>query len=190
MKDVKELGALGEPPGSLLVWMIVALELCTFGMVFLVLAHLRAAQPQVFAEGQAALTPAFGLGLTLLLLSSGALAAQAVDRARAGAPAAARRRFQAAIALGLGFVALKLWDFGHLVAAGHRLGASDFWDAYFLSTGFHLLHVVVGLALLGVASRVGKARFEDEETAVAGPALFWHMCDVAWLVLFPLLFAR
>ena len=56
------------------------------------------------------------------------------------------------------------------------------WKAVAISAG-------VGL-LVGVAARVDRVTFADRETAVAGSALFWHMCDVAWFFLFPLFFAR
>ncbi len=51
--------------------------------------------------------------------------------------------------------------------------------------------MLVGLSMLVyVATRIGRAKFEDDETAVAGTALFWHMCDLAWFFLFPLFYAR
>lgn len=183
--------ALADPPGGVLLWLVVGLELVTFAMVFALIAHLRASAPADFAAGQAALDSRFGLALTLLLVTSGALAAQAVHRHRQGDAAAARRLFLGAGAVGLGFAGVKLLDYAKHLAEGHGLGASDFWDAYLLATGFHFLHVLVGLALLFfVAARVGRARFSDEETAVVGSALFWHLCDVAWFFLFPLFFAR
>jgi nitric oxide reductase NorE protein len=105
--------------------------------------------------------------------------------------AQARRWFLAAAGVGVAFIALKATMFVEHIRDGHWLGASDFWDAYWLGTGFHFAHVVVGVGLLvGVAARVDRATFADRETAVAGSALFWHMCDVAWFFLFPLFFAR
>lgn len=183
--------ALTDPPGGVLLWLIVTLELITFAMVFGLIAHQRTSNPDVFAQGQSALSLPLGLALTLLLVTSGALAARAVHHHREQRADRARLHFLGAAALGLLFVALKLFDYTQHLGEGHRLGSSDFWDAYFLGTGFHFLHVVVGLGLLlGVAARVGRAKFTDEETAVVGSALFWHMCDVAWFFLFPLFFAR
>lgn len=181
---------LENPPGGVLLWLIVALELVTFAIVFVLVALLRADQPAMFSDGQRALSVPLGLGMTLLLITSGALAAQGVHRFRERRLDDARRWLWAAGALGVGFIVIKVADFARHLDAGHRLGTSDFWDAYLLSTGFHLLHVVVGLGLvLGVAARVGRAHFEDEETAVVGSVLFWHLCDVAWFFLFPLFFA-
>ena len=182
--------SLLEPPGGALMWIIVTLELLTFSIVFVLVALMRVGQPALFHQGQSVLDPMQGLGLTLTLVTSGWFAAEAVHACRDQRFARARVFYGAAIAGGLLFVGLKLRDYAHLLSQGHRLGSDDFWDAYFLSTGFHLAHVLVGLVLLiAVGSRVGRTRFEDEETSVAGTALFWHMCDLAWFFLFPLFFA-
>lgn len=183
--------ALDDPPGGLLMWIVVALELAAFAMVLGLIAYLRGAQTAVFRAGQAALHPGVGLALTLSLITSGWLAAEGVHAFRRSEFSRARRFYGAAVGTGLVFVGVKLYDYQSKVAAGFGLGTNDFWDAYFLGTGFHFLHVLVGLVLLAVVGRkIGRAKFEDAETAVAGTALFWHMCDLVWFFLFPLFFAR
>ncbi|MFO0709538.1 MAG: cytochrome c oxidase subunit 3 [Sandaracinus sp.] len=190
MTSARPLRALDDPPGGVLFWLIVGLELVAFAIVLGLVAALRRADPVGFHEVHVALDPRLGLALTALLFGSGWAVAEAVHAFRHDAIARARRAYVLGLVLGLGFVVLKVWDFVHKVQAGHGLGASDAWDAYLLATGFHFAHVVVALVMLGwVALRVGRARFEDPETSVAGTALFWHMCDVAWIFLFPLFFA-
>lgn len=181
--------ALEDPPGGVLLWLIVSLELVTFAIVYALVASLRHAEPQRFAEGQAALSQGLGLALTLLLVTSGALAAQGVHRFRQGRLDDTRRWFLGAAALGAVFLGVKGFDFTAHLGAGHRLGAADFWDAYLLATGFHFVHVVVGVGLLLFVS-LRRAAFDDVETAYAGTALFWHLCDVVWFFLFPLFFVR
>lgn len=176
------------------MWIVVALELAAFGVLFLLIGWMRLDDPGAFRDGARQLDPTTGLGLTIALLTSGWLVAEAVGAYRAKKLALARRFYVGAIATGLVFVGLKVHDYAAKLDAGHGLGSSDFWDAYLLGTGFHFLHVLVGLGLLvsvtaQLRSRSG-ARFEDEETAVAGTALFWHMCDVAWFFLFPLFYVR
>lgn len=181
--------SIDDPPGGVLLWMVVAVELLTFAMLFGLVASMRATEPALFLDGQRALDPWLGLGLTAVLVTSGALAAQGVHHYRAEQIPLARRYFHGAAAVGCLFLAIKVVDYARHLAAGHGLGASDFWDAYLLGTGFHFAHVVVGVGLLVlVAGRAGKAQFEDAETAVVGSVLFWHMCDVAWFFLFPLFF--
>lgn len=183
--------ALFDPPGGVLMWIVVILELSVFTIIFGVIAYLRRSDEVAFALGQRSLSPAHGLALTLLLMTSGWLTAEAVHRVRGGEIAQARRYYAAAVATGAIFVVVKVVDYVHKTRSGLSLGASDFWDVYFLSTGFHLLHVLVGLILLAyVGARAGRTTFEDEETTVAGTALFFHMCDLAWFFLFPLLYVR
>ncbi len=183
--------SLLEPPGGILMWLVVVLELFAFAMVFFVIANLRAEQPDVFREGQRALSPLVGAVATMLLVTSGWCAAEAVHAVRTELVPRARRFYLGAFVAGLGFAVLKAIDYAEKVRNGFTLGRSDFWDAYFLGTGFHFAHVLIGLGLLAyVGLRVGRTTFEDEETTVAGTALFWHMCDLAWFFLFPLLFVR
>jgi nitric oxide reductase NorE protein len=185
------LRALADPPGGVLLWLIVALELLAFTMIFGIIAWLRVEAPELFREAQAHLDTTSGLALTVALLTSGWLVAEGVHAFRGGDAAAARRWWLAGVAAGTVFVGLKVRDYAVKSAAGHGLGANDFWDAYVLGTGFHFVHVLAGLVLLTVVAwRLPRARFEDPETAVAGVALFWHMCDLAWLFLFPLFWAR
>lgn len=174
-----------------MLWIIVALELLTFSAVFVLLMMFRKQQPELFRGGQAALNTDLGLTLTLVLVTSGALAAAGVHAFRRDQAGHARWRFAAAGAMGLVFVVIKGFDYAAHTAAGHRLGTNDFWNAYILATGFHLAHVLVGVVMLiTVAWRIGRVRFDDSESAVAGSALFWHMCDVAWFFLFPLFYVQ
>jgi nitric oxide reductase NorE protein len=170
------------------MWLIVTVELATFGIIGGLLAYLRSDQPAVVRAGQAALSPAVGLGYTLLLVTSGWLAAEAVAALRGERRVRARRALRGAIAFGLGFVGLKLHDGAALIAAGHDLGSDDFWAGYFFATGFHLVHVAVGVVLLVVAeARVRRAAAADAEV-VEALVLFWHMCDLAWFILLAVLY--
>jgi nitric oxide reductase NorE protein len=178
---------LAEPPGGVLMWLIVGLELLTFAIVFVMIALFRSGEPALFHEGQLALSKPFGLALTLLLVTSGAFAAEAVHAARASHFVRAQRLLIAALGGGALFVLLKLEDYRAHLEAGHALGTNDFWDAYYLATGFHFVHVLVGLGLLTWAARK-VTRAAPVET-IAAVALFWHLCDLAWFFLFPLFFA-
>lgn len=99
-----------DPPGGTLPWLIVLLELGTFSIVFVAISMLRRSEPKVFAAGTAALSQPFGLGLTLLLLTSGAAAASGVRAYRVGERRRSRARLLGAAGLGLGFVVVKLLD--------------------------------------------------------------------------------
>lgn len=182
---------LFDPPGGVLMWLIISLELLAFSMIFVGIAYLRSAQPAVFRAGQAALDTRMGLLLTLTLVTSGWLTAEGVHAFREARFERSRRFYAGATLMGLAFVGLKIHEYSSKMRSGFGLGVDDFWDLYFLATGFHFIHVLVGLGLLAyVGTRIGKTTFEDPETTVGGTGLFWHMCDIAWFFLFPLFFAR
>ena len=70
----------------------------------------------------------------------------------------------------------------------HDLGSDDFWTGYFFATGFHLVHVAVGVLLLAVAAARTRRGAPDDTEAVEALVLFWHMCDLAWFILLAVLY--
>lgn len=181
--------SIAEPPGGVLFWVVVATELLAFGVFFGFVTFVRAAEPAVFEAGRALLDPREGLALAAALLASGWFVAEAVHACREDRLRKARVFYALALAWGLVFVGLKLHGYAALGEHDVHLGASTYWDVYLLGTGFHFIHVLIGLVMLArTAFRLGKRPFEDAETAIAGTALFWHMCDVAWFFIFPLLY--
>ncbi len=181
--------SLADPPGGALIWLIIAVELVTFGIIGVLLARLRSTEPALFHAGQAALSSTTGLVYTLSLVASGWLAAEAVHAVGQGRRARARRALLGAIGGGLVFVGLKLHDGAGLIAAGHDLGSNDFWSGFYFATGFHLVHVAVGLVLLAVAAaRLRRPAKADEHETITALVLFWHLCDLAWFVLLAVLY--
>ena len=155
----------------------------------MILANFRAENAEAFAVGQRFLDRGYGLAQTIALLTSGWFVAEAVHAHRRERNTLARRFYIASICAGLVFASLKVVGYVSKSRAGLGLD-SDFGALYFLATGFHFLHVLVGLTMLTyVAVRIGRKPFEDDETATAGTGLFWHMCDLAWFFLFPLFYA-
>jgi nitric oxide reductase NorE protein len=79
-------------------------------------------------------------------------------------------------------VALKLAEYAGEIGQGIGLETSPFFTLYFLLTGFHLLHVCLGIVILAVVCR--RAEASGVETGAA----FWHMVDLVWIVMFPILY--
>ena len=85
------------------------------------------------------------------------------------------------------FLALKSIEYYFKIEAGITIGYNTFFTYYWLLTLFHLVHVIVGLVILFVVSRSlikNKTNLEDFEASAA----FWHMCDLIWLLLFPVIY--
>ena len=179
--------------GDIAVWIFLLAELLAFGVFFLAYAFARARNPALFDAAQAGLDRQSGLTNTLLLVSSSALVAHAVAVVRRGGGNAARQGAAAllgAIACGLGFIVVKSSEYAAHFAAGMELSSSTFSMFYLCLTGFHFFHVVLGLAVLAVLWRqtvAGVYRPGDLNGLESGAA-YWHMVDLVWLVLFPLVY--
>ena len=96
----------------------------------------------------------------------------------------------AGFAVGCCFVVNKAFEYREKVAAGITPSANEFYMYYFVLTGLHLAHVIVGLGVLLVLSRIARNP-APTPTGIAfyeGGACFWHMVDLLWIIIFPLLF--
>lgn len=181
-QEERPWGALSDLPGHPMMWVLILTEVVTFGLLLLTFAVARAVQPNLFAAGQAQLDPVLGGMNTVVLITSGWLAALAVEARTTGARHMTRILLAAAMALGLVFVVIKLIEYGAKARAGIGLDTDTFHTLYFLLTGFHLLHVVMGLAILALIT------VHDSLDNLKTGTAFWHMVDLVWVVMYPLLY--
>lgn len=178
------------PPGGILIWIIILVEVLTFSAGIIVFAWQNSLYPDIFGSSQSTLNVPIGLSNTLLLLSSGFFVAEAVRYLKAGKSAKSQQMMWLAIIMGFGFLVLKTIEYIGKIEEGYGLMYDAFFTYYWLLTGFHFLHVLTGLVILGVLTlkiRQGlyhESHFFDIETGAA----FWHMCDLIWLLLFPVLY--
>lgn len=175
-------GALSALPGNPLMWILILSELAVFGAFLAGFAGARVIQPDLFAESQAQLNRLYGGLNTLVLVTSGWFAALAVRNRAEGAVGRARLWLLAAGGLGLVFLVVKVIEYGAKIDAGIGMDTNTFWTLYWLMTGFHALHVVMGLAILAIVA--WKASLENLETGAA----FWHMVDLIWVLLYPVIY--
>ena len=90
---------------------------------------------------------------------------------------------------GLLFVLLKGIEYYLKINAGYTLGFNSFYTFYWLLTGFHVIHVIVGLVILFfMLIGFNRSKSENNIEDVEAGATFWHMCDLIWLLLFPTLY--
>lgn len=185
-----EADAAWEPPGGVLVWIIVFLEVITFGAgigVFLFQARDHAAE---FQRGHELLNQPLAFINTLVLLTGGWCMANGVVALRCGLQAPALRWVRLAILTGLAFAVLKGIEYAEKVRHGIGFADDAFFTLYFLLTGFHLMHVLVAVVLLLFMARgiqSGRYHGSDHENVEAS-GIFWHMCDLIWLLLYPVIY--
>jgi nitric oxide reductase NorE protein len=177
------------PPGGLLIWSLVILELVTFGIALTAFLVSGRSEPELFREARLHLNPLYGATNTVFLLVSGYFMATAVEHFESGRAATARRRVFFAMTGGGLFLALKTVEYREKIHAGLVLGHDTFFTYYWLLTGFHLMHVLVGLVILAVLARRLRQTTKPVKAAdFEAGAVFWHMCDLIWLLLFPVIY--
>ena len=175
-------GVLEGLPGDPMMWVLVFSELAAFGLFLGAFIVAHAVRPAVFASGQAALDVSLAGYNTMVLVASGWAAAKGAASARADESRRARLWLLLAMALGGAFVAIKLVEYAHEIGGGIGLETSVFFTLYFLLTGFHLLHVCLGIIILAIVCR--RADPVHVETGTA----FWHIVDLVWIVMFPIVY--
>jgi nitric oxide reductase NorE protein len=177
-------------PGETGTWVFLFGDMLVFGAFFATFMVERAKAPEVFDVSRKTLHLGVGLTNTLVLLTSSLLVVVTLGALRSGARKIARSALLAALACGAIFIGLKVFEYHSLVTAGHGLGANHFYLYYFILTGVHLFHVCVGMAVLTVllAATRPPELSATRLAVVEGGACFWHLVDLLWIVLFPLLY--
>jgi cytochrome c oxidase subunit 3 len=184
------------------MWVFLAAEAVFFGALILGYVEFRHAYPAEFDAASNHTKIVLGTLNTALLLSSSLFMALAVHAAQEGRRDRLVLSLVATMILGAAFLAVKFTEYSlewreHLVpgpgfqweGAGPR-HAELFFVCYFTMTGFHALHLLIGIGLLGFLTRKALAGgFSPANyNAVEVGGLYWHFVDVVWVFLFPLLY--
>jgi len=179
-----------EPPGGVLVWIIVFVELVTFLAGIGVFLYQRADDPEAFARGRDLLDQPLALLNTGILLTGGWFMACGITELKRGDAGGARCWIGSAIGSGLAFLLVKGIEYGAKVGQGHTFGEDSFFTLYYALTGFHFTHVLVAVfILLYLAAQIRRGRYHrDNHDDVEAGGIFWHLCDLIWLFLFPTLY--
>lgn len=178
------------PTGGILIWIIILLEVITFCAGIITFAWQSNLSPEVFEVSQSTLNTKIGLANTLLLLSSGFFVAESVRYLKIGDRLKSQKWMSAAMLFGFGFLILKGFEYVDKLQHGFDLTHDGFFTFYWLLTGFHFFHVLVGLViLLALWFKMRQGVYhENNFLDIESGAAFWHMCDIIWLLLFPVLY--
>lgn len=174
----------GHVPGDPSMWFFVIGDLFIFGIYFVGYIYYRGQNPDLFLLSQARLNVDIGAINTVVLLTSSLFVVLATTAARTGNSTEALRRFVIALALGAAFPVLKMFEWIPEITAGITPGTNLFFMFYFVMTGLHLCHVLLGLVILCFVIRNVKTAAQPKISFVETGATYWHMVDVLWLVLF------
>ncbi|WP_374944132.1 cytochrome c oxidase subunit 3 [Sphingomonas sp.] len=179
------------------LWAFLATETLFFGGVMLFYAVARHAHPAGFIAGAREAEVLFGTINTFVLLTSSLTMAIAERATREALVPLARWMLIATCALGVAFLVVKGFEYRsdiekHLVPGpGFKLtetGASQFWAFYWTATGMHACHMLIGLGVVGRLLLIPRDQLASRWTTAEGSALYWHLVDVVWIVLYALIY--
>jgi cytochrome c oxidase subunit III len=184
------------------MWIFLTTEILFFGGMLLVYSVYRIMYFDAFSEASSHLDVLFGAANTAVLLCSSLTMAMAVHAAQTAHGKAVIRFLGITMILGTVFLAIKFYEYyekyreglipgAHFVWHGDNPGrASIFFLSYFIMTGMHALHMIIGIGLMTVLIVLSrKGRFTATYyTPVELGGLYWHFVDIVWVFLFPLLY--
>ncbi len=180
-----------EPlPGDLAIWFFIMAELLVFGVFFIVYVFVRSNNIELFNTYQLELHRIAGVINTIALITSSYFVALSVHAIKKGDTTRSGRMILLALAMGAVFVVVKIWEYSHVFGAGIHLSTNTFYTFYISLTFFHFMHVMMGMVILGALYwfiRQGKYSADDHIGIETG-ASYWHMVDLVWIVLFPLVY--
>ena len=177
-------------PGDLAMWFFILAELTVFAILFIGFAVSEQLNTEMFSQGKAKLHQISGLINTLTLITSSYFVALALNKMHQGLGKQSARLLLIAKLIASIYIGVKIWEYWLLGSAGYGLHGDHFFMAYFLLTGFHLLHVLLGIVILGIMARkLRRAAYGPEDVVgLESGALYWHMVDLIWIVLFPIVY--
>lgn len=178
-------------PGDLAIWFFIFMELLVFGIAFISYAVVRVQNKEMFNHFQLTLNTELGAANTVILITSSYFVVRAIHAIRDGNDhLACSRWLYSASACGGLFVVLKSFEYYDKFSAGINLSSNTFYMFYLSLTIFHFLHVILGMIiLLTIAIKAHHGGYTaSDHIGVESGACYWHMVDLVWIILFPLVY--
>lgn len=186
------------------IWLFMVTEILMFGGLFVGYFIFHNLYPEMFAEGASSLNWRMGFTNTLVLIFSSFTMALGIFFIQKGDNKKAVFSLAVTILCGAIFMVIKYFEYTHKFHLGllpgrwldvAKVGAQHanlgmYYGFYYCMTGLHGIHVFIGMALITwVMIRTMRGDFNPHYyTAVEGVGLFWHIVDLIWIFLFPLLY--
>tara|TARA_R110000787_G_scaffold161291_4_gene274729 strand:+ start:695 stop:1282 length:588 start_codon:yes stop_codon:yes gene_type:complete len=176
-------------PGDLAMWFFILAELTVFSLFFIAFAVTEQFNVEMFIAGKSMLHTFAGLINTLALITSSFLVVLSLKSVSVGKSQQSVYLLILSILAACVYMATKLWEYNQLFVMGIDIETNTFFTLYFLITGFHFLHVLLGIVILiCIAVNVKNGGYKESITGFEAGASYWHMVDLVWIILFPLIY--
>ena len=184
------------------MWIFLLTEVLLFGGLFCAYAIFRAWYPDMFFDAHKQLDIMLGGINTVVLITSSVTMALGIRSMQLNNRRAALISLWATVALAGVFLIIKYFEYSHKFHLGQLPGEyytfegltgsnpHIFFSVYFLMTGLHGIHVIAGMVAIGwMIYRTSRGHFSAEYyTPIEATGLYWHLVDLIWIFLFPLLY--
>jgi cytochrome c oxidase subunit III len=184
------------------MWLFLASEVLLFGGLFGLYGAYRLQYARDFFQASHHNDAVLGTVNTVVLVTSSFTVAWALHLHRSGRTRSAARCIALTVLLGAAFLGIKTVEYARHIAEGVLPGADYafaelpapgarlFFTLYYLMTGLHGLHVIGGMTALSIIGwRLARGRVSAlHPTLLENGALYWHLVDAVWIVLWPLLY--
>jgi cytochrome c oxidase subunit 3 len=190
-----------DPVASKLgMWLFIFTEILLFGGLFIVYSVYRFKHPVEFHLAHQELDVTIGLINTIILLVSSMTVAMSITAMQTGNKKLTLIMIAVTLLLALVFLVNKYFEWGakihHDIYPGSEFllslskGDMLFFGLYFFMTGLHAIHIIVGMALLGVTYvKVNNGSVNQNRVSLLeNSGLYWHLVDLIWIFLFPLFY--
>ncbi len=177
-------------PGDLAIWFFIFMELLVFAVAFISYSVMRVKNIEMFNEYQLTLNKELGAANTILLITSSYFVIRAVHAIKVDDVKDCAKWLYAALAGGTGFLILKSFEYQDKFSQGIDLSTNTFYFFYLSLTMFHFLHVILGMIiLLFIVIKTQRGGYSAKDhIGIESGASYWHMVDLVWIVLFPLVY--
>ncbi|PKO94588.1 MAG: cytochrome-c oxidase [Betaproteobacteria bacterium HGW-Betaproteobacteria-10] len=177
-------------PGDLAIWVFILAEMLAFAVFFSAYAFARANNVELFNQYQQTLNRNAGALNTLLLITGSWFVVLAVQAAHRDDNKAVSRNVGLGFLCGAAFLVVKIFEYAEKFGAGISLSTNTFYMFYISLTFFHFMHVMLGMVILTaiwLQARKGAYTSQNSHGLESGAA-YWHMVDLLWIILFPLVY--
>ncbi|WP_206484274.1 cytochrome c oxidase subunit 3 family protein [Thalassotalea sp. G2M2-11] len=185
-----EPDTLSKIPGNRAVWVGIFAEFTEFGMFFVIYVIAKAHYIHEFSQGPELLNTLAGTLNTVVLITSSYFVAKAMSAIRQGDSSACTRWLWGTVAAGVIYLIIKGWEYGWNIDHGIHSDTNPFFTVYYYMTFNHFLHVGwATCSILWAIYYVNKGHYSrDRHGGLTAIASYWHMVDLAWIIIFPLLY--
>ena len=177
-------------PGDFAIWFFIFAELLVFAIAFMSYAIVRAQNVEMFNQFQLTLNRELGAANTLLLITASYFVVRAIHAIRVNNVKNCVIWLYASLGCGAGFLLLKSLEYYEKFSHGINLSTNTFYMFYISLTMFHFLHVILGMIILfAIAIKAQRGGYSaDDHIGIETGASYWHMVDLVWIILFPLVY--